>query len=375
MTIFRPSIDVIDGKVAVRKAVFGDGGAKKPEPRSTDPLFYAELFKKHNLTGGHVFLHGPDDDVARRVLKHWPGGFQLAGDVTDQTAKGWLEAGADKVIVRGWLFPDGRFSEPRLRAISAAVGPDKLVVDISCRRVNKDGETKWFYALNSWKTITETEINEDSILVLSSFASEILVHPADENGKQVQIDEELVRKLAQWATVPVTYAGGARNFADLELVDRLSDSKLDLVIGSALDVYGGSGVTLAQILKWNADHGQDVQNMGDVVEEEPPHDEAADTGIRGQLTRMKTRVEKTTTEMRTTRPVGDFCAVCGAVFNFLWPRYECPNCGRFVCHDHSTKKAKLRLKYTASGPQRVCDLCFVELEADGRQGDVDWNNV
>lgn len=183
-------------------------GGDTTAPPSDDPLYYAAIFKKHNLTGGHVFIHGPGgEEVTKKVLELWPQGFAVAGDVTDATGPNWLKLGASKVIVRSWLFPDGKFNEERLRSLSALVGSDKLIVDVSCRRIPpKEGssEPRWKVALNSWKTLTDTEVNEDSILVLSSFVSELLVHPADENGKQMQIDEELVRKLAKWATVPVS---------------------------------------------------------------------------------------------------------------------------------------------------------------------------
>lgn len=77
------------------------------------------------------------------------------------------------------------------------------------------------------------------------------MHAADNEGLQRGIDEELVKKLAEWCTIPVTYAGGGRNLEDLELVKRLSGGKVDLTIGSALDCFGGSGVTLEECVGWN----------------------------------------------------------------------------------------------------------------------------
>jgi len=68
---------------------------------------------------------------------------------------------------------------------------------------------------------------------------------------QKGIDEQLVEKLAQWCSIPVTYAGGGRNLQDLDNVKRLSDGKVDLTIGSALDVFGGSGVTFDECVQWN----------------------------------------------------------------------------------------------------------------------------
>lgn len=38
---------------------------------------------------------------------------------------------------------------------------------------------------------------------------------------------------------------------DLELVDKLSHGKVDLTFGSALDIFGGTGVTLSELTAWN----------------------------------------------------------------------------------------------------------------------------
>ena len=57
--------------------------------------------------------------------------------------------------------------------------------------------------------------------------------------------------LAEICTIPVTYAGGGRSIQDLELVERLSNGKVDLTIGSALDIFGGKGVKLEECCNWN----------------------------------------------------------------------------------------------------------------------------
>ena len=91
----------------------------------------------------------------------------------------------------------------------------------------------------------------DAFNTLSSCCSEFLVHAADIEGKQQGIDEELVTCLAEWSSLPITYAGGARSIEDLEKVKRLSGGKVDLTIGSALDVFGGNGVKFEDCVKWN----------------------------------------------------------------------------------------------------------------------------
>jgi len=90
----------------------------------------------------------------------------------------------------------------------------------------------------------------DNIRILEDYCSEFLIHAADNEGLQRGIDEQLVKKLAEWCSIPVTYAGGARSLEDLDLVKRLSNSKVDLTIGSALDVFGGV-VSFSDCVAWN----------------------------------------------------------------------------------------------------------------------------
>jgi phosphoribosylformimino-5-aminoimidazole carboxamide ribotide isomerase len=132
----------------------------------------------------------------------------------------------------------------RLKAVLQALDNDKskLVIDLSCRR--KDD--KWFVATNKWQTITDFELNQGK-----PYCSEFLIHAADVEGLQRGIDHRLVSKLAEWCSIPVTYAGGGRSIEDLELVKKLSSGKVDLTIGSALDIFGGSGIKFEDCVKWN----------------------------------------------------------------------------------------------------------------------------
>lgn len=87
--------------------------------------------------------------------------------------------------------------------------------------------------------------------MLEPYCSEFLIHAADNEGLQQGIDVELVRRLSEWCTIPVTYAGGARTVEDLELVGATSNGKVDLTIGSALDIFGGSGAKFDECVAWN----------------------------------------------------------------------------------------------------------------------------
>jgi phosphoribosylformimino-5-aminoimidazole carboxamide ribotide isomerase len=91
----------------------------------------------------------------------------------------------------------------------------------------------------------------ETIKLLEPFCSEFLIHAADNEGLQQGIDVDLVRKLAEWCSIPLTYAGGARTVEDLDLVKDISKGRVDLTIGSALDVFGGSGAKFEDCVAWN----------------------------------------------------------------------------------------------------------------------------
>ena len=173
--------------------------------------------------------------------------MQVAGGIRPENALDWIEKGAKKVIVTSYLFPDAKFSLGRLLELEKLVGKDRLVVDVSCRRRG----TQWLVAMNRWQTITDMEINEESLSSLAQHCSEFLIHAADVEGLCKGIDEELVKRLGEWVNIPTTYAGGAKSLDDLALVDDLSNGKVDLTIGSALDIFGGAGVELADCVEWN----------------------------------------------------------------------------------------------------------------------------
>ena len=181
------------------------------------------------------------------ALAAYPQGLQFGGGVNLQNAASYLEAGASHIIVTSYLFEQGQFSWPRLEAIKKAVGAEHLVLDLSCRKTYKG----WMIATDRWQTITDTAVDAASIAELEQPCAEFLVHAADVEGLQSGIDQDLVRLLGDCCTVPCTYAGGARSLDDLALVDALSSGKLDLTIGSALDIFGGQGVSLDDCIQWN----------------------------------------------------------------------------------------------------------------------------
>lgn len=211
--------------------------------------WFAQRYRADGLTGGHVIKLGPgNDEATRSALAAYPAGLQVGGGIQRTNAQEWLEAGASHVILTSHLFDStGRFLEQNLEGIIEEVGPDRLVIDLSCRR-SDDG---WVVAMNRWQTPTELEVNIETLEYLGDQCAEFLIHAADVEGKCEGIDHELVEFLGGWKKIPITYAGGATSLDDLETVDRLSDGSVDLTIGSALDIFGGDLVRYEDCVAYN----------------------------------------------------------------------------------------------------------------------------
>lgn len=250
MTKFRPCIDLHQGKV---KQIVGgtlrDDGAVENFVSEKSSVWYAEKFREDGLEGGHVIQLGPGNgEAARAALRAWPGGMQVGGGISADNAVEWLEAGASAVIVTSWFFDEaGRFLPERARRLADEVGRQRVVMDLSCRRV-ADG---WRVAMNRWQTLTDLRVDLETIESLAPYAGEFLIHAADVEGKCGGVDEELVVLLGQWRGCPMTYAGGVRDLGDVRLIDRMSEGRLDVTVGSALDLFGGSGVSYHDLILWN----------------------------------------------------------------------------------------------------------------------------
>lgn len=252
MTIFRPCIDLHQG--VVKQIVGGslrDEGAGPTENFVSEKpaAWFAERFRNDGLTGGHVIKLGPGNDAAaREALAAWPGGLQIGGGIHAENAGEWLDAGASHVIVTSALFDaEGRFLEDALRALVAAIGAERLVIDLSCRR----GPDGWRVSMNRWQTPTALRVDHATLDRLVPFCDEFLIHAADVEGLCRGIDAELVALLGSWGKCPMTYAGGAASMEDVRLVDAASGGNVDVTVGSALDLFGGSGVDYEELVRWN----------------------------------------------------------------------------------------------------------------------------
>ncbi len=247
--MFRPCIDLHEGKV---KQIVGgtltDAGARTNFVSEKSAAWFAEIYRRDDLPGGHVIMLGAGNEAAARAaLAAYPGGLHIGGGINAVNAREWLDAGASHVIVTSWVFRAGRVDWARLEELVKIIGREKLVLDLSCRL--RDG--KYFVVTDRWQKFTELEVNVKTLQKFSKYSAEFLIHAVDVEGLCRGIDRELVSLLGQSAPIPTTYAGGANSLADLEAVTKLGLGKIDLTIGSALDIFGGSGVTYAECVAFN----------------------------------------------------------------------------------------------------------------------------
>lgn len=253
---FRPCIDIHNGKV---KQIVGgslrDQGDEAAENfvSDLDGAYYADFYRKDGLKGGHIILLNPVSspyyeatrEQAERALGAYPGGFQIGGGITPETAEGFLDAGASHVIVTSYVFRDGKIDWERLRQMKECVGRERLVLDLSCRK--KDGEYR--IVTDRWQKFTDVTVNGELLDNLRTYCDEFLVHAVDVEGKASGIEGPVVSMLGGMEDFPVTYAGGVSCFQDLEELKALGQNRVDVTIGSALDLFGGP-MSYQDVLKY-----------------------------------------------------------------------------------------------------------------------------
>jgi phosphoribosylformimino-5-aminoimidazole carboxamide ribotide isomerase len=249
--VFRPCIDLHEGKVKqIVGGTLGAGPGRLQTNFVSDrpAAWYAGLYRRDGLKGGHVIMLGPgNDSEARAALQAYPGGLQIGGGVNLGNAHAWLDAGASHVIVTSWVFRGGQVDWERLSQLVGAIGKQRLVLDLSCR-LRGEG---YFVVTDRWQKFTDLAINRESLEKLAAWCAEFLIHAVNAEGLCRGVDQELVSNLGLWSPIPTTYAGGASSLADLETVTRLGQGKIDLTIGSALDIFGGAGVRYKDAVAFN----------------------------------------------------------------------------------------------------------------------------
>lgn len=246
---FRPCIDIHEGKV--KQIVGGTLTGRSAElvenfVADQDAAHFARLFRADGLSGGHVIMLGPGNEKeAVKALQAFPGGLHIGGGITPENAAYFLERGASHVIVTSYIFEDGEISDQKLERMVAAVGKERLVLDLSCRVKNG----AYYVVTDRWQRFSRLRINAANLRQLANSCAAFLIHAADVEGKRQGIQADLVASLGQWTPLPTTYAGGARSIADLDCVNRLGGGRIDLTIGSALDIFGGD-LAYAAVLRW-----------------------------------------------------------------------------------------------------------------------------
>ena len=244
---FRPCIDIHNGQVKqiVGSSLRDQGNRAVENFVSSKPAsYYAGLYRDHGLKGGHVILlNGQDSPYypenrkqAMEALKAYPGGLQIGGGITAENAQDYIQKGASHVIVSSYVFKGGEILWDRLIALKKAVGSDRIVLDLSCKK----SEDAYYITTDRWQTLTRIPVNADTLKDLEEYCDEFLIHAVDAEGKSGGIETELVKTLAKYKGKPVTYAGGVHSYEDLKLLKELGEGRIHVTIGTALDLFGGA---------------------------------------------------------------------------------------------------------------------------------------
>ncbi len=243
---FRPCIDIHNGKV---KQIVGsslkDAGNVARENFASDrsSAFYANMYRELGLSGGHIIILNPIDSPfyegskkqAFEALNATPGLLQTGGGITSDNAAEFIEAGATHVIVTSYVFKNGKISYMNLKKLVKAVGKERIVLDLSC----KAAEDGYYIVTDRWQKMTSVLLSPETLDELSEYCDEFLVHAADVEGKQNGIEENVAAILGKWGKIPITYAGGVHNIADIDKLKKIGRDKVDVTVGSALDIFGG----------------------------------------------------------------------------------------------------------------------------------------
>lgn len=246
---FRPCIDIHDGKVKqiVGGSLFEDGQSHVKENfvSEVDAPFYARMYEKLHIKGGHVILlNGKDTpgyeatkEQAKAALNAYPGGLQVGGGINPDNAWEFIGAGASHVIVTSYVFKDGKMDQNAMDKMVDAVSPKRLVLDLSVRL--KDG--RYMIVTDRWQKFTDVELTDDLLWSLSEKCDEFLIHAVDVEGKASGVDKELIAILGAWGGHrQITYAGGIHDFSDLDIVGEFGLGRVNATVGSALEIFGGN---------------------------------------------------------------------------------------------------------------------------------------
>ena len=245
----RPCIDIHGGRV---KQIVGgsirEGQAVKENFVSErDAAYYASLYRERGLAGGHIILldsaaadpaaYEADRAQALSALAAYPGGMQIGGGITPENAGQYLDAGASHVIVTSYVFHGGTLDEAPEKESGEPVsaGTESGSVPVPA--------AQYAVVTDRWQKLTRWIITQENLRTLCRHCDEFLIHAADVEGKRGGIQEELAGILGAFCRqtgFPVTYAGGVHDMEDLARIAGLSEGRMDVTVGSALNIFGGS---------------------------------------------------------------------------------------------------------------------------------------
>ena len=256
---FRPCIDIHNGKV---KQIVGSSLQDK-ENQAVENFVskqsaadFARRYQQDGVYGGHIILlnainsefYEVTKQQALEALRAYPGGMQIGGGITAENASLYIEMGASHVIVTSYVFQNGEIQYENLEKLLAAVGKEHIVLDLSCRYLdgtslvegeNRPREKGYYIVTDRWQKFTKEKVTLELLDKLSQYCDEFLIHAVDVEGMQKGIATELVELLGAWGKLPITYAGGVHSFEDLRTIQGIGNGKLNVTIGSSLDLFGG----------------------------------------------------------------------------------------------------------------------------------------
>lgn len=202
---FRPCIDIHNGKV---KQIVGGSlsdaldSAVENFVSECDAAFFAKLYQKRKIKGGHIILLNASDspyfaktrEQALQALRAYPGGLQIGGGVNAENAAEYIENGASHVIVTSYVFQNGEIRYENLERLKKAVGAEHIVLDLSCKKKGKD----YVVVTDRWQKETKETVTLPLLDKLADSCDEFLIHAVDVEGKAEGIETELVSLLGQW---------------------------------------------------------------------------------------------------------------------------------------------------------------------------------
>ena len=250
---FRPCIDIHNGQVKqIVGGTLDDSGAKENFVSERSSAYFARYYQELGIRGGHIIMLNkvgtPEYEASRaaamEALVAYPGGMQVGGGIHAENASDFIDAGASHVIVTSYVFSHGTINYDNLRRLVEAVGREHIVLDLSCRK--KDGA--YYIVTDRWQRFTETVLTAQVLRELASYCDEYLIHAVDVEGQAAGPDAALFgifRAYLEETTDdcpvrPITYAGGIHSYDDIRALKEVSEGRVNITVGSALDLFGGT---------------------------------------------------------------------------------------------------------------------------------------